>query len=84
MTADRDHQQTISLEIESFREQLRRYIVNEMVPQLDGWRHQGYVPRSVWRPFGEMGFMLPELDEAHGGAGASLAYQLVVQDELTP
>ena len=29
-----------------------------------------------------MGFLLPELDEAHGGAGASLAYQLVVQDEL--
>ena len=29
-----------------------------------------------------MGFLLPELDEAYGGAGASLAYQLVVQDEL--
>jgi acyl-CoA dehydrogenase len=29
-----------------------------------------------------MGFMLPELTEEHGGAGATLAYQLVVQDEL--
>ena len=29
-----------------------------------------------------MGFLLPEIDEAYGGAGASLAYQFVVQDEL--
>ncbi len=29
-----------------------------------------------------MGFLLPELDEKYGGAGATLAYQLVVQDEL--
>ncbi len=69
-------------EIEAFREQVRRYIVGELAPHLDGWRRQGYVPREVWRPFGQMGFLLPELDEAWGGAGASLAYQLVVQDEL--
>ncbi|MGR4870417.1 acyl-CoA dehydrogenase family protein [Variovorax sp. LARHSF232] len=69
-------------EIEAFREQVRRYVVAELAPQLDGWRRQGFVPREVWRPFGEMGFLLPELDERYGGAGATLAYQLVVQDEL--
>ncbi|MFS8138752.1 MAG: acyl-CoA dehydrogenase family protein, partial [Thermomonas sp.] len=69
-------------EIEAFREQARRYIAGELSPHLDGWRRQGYIPREVWRPFGEMGFMLPEVAEAYGGAGATLAYQLVVQDEL--
>ena len=69
-------------DIEAFRDQVRRYVVGEMVPQLDGWRRQGYIPRQVWRPFGQMGFMLPELTETYGGAGASLACQLVVQDEL--
>ncbi len=69
-------------QIEAFREQVRRYVSAELAPQLDGWRRQGYIPREVWRPFGELGFLLPELDEAWGGAGASLAYQLVVQDEL--
>lgn len=69
-------------DIESFRDQARRYIHAEMVPHLDGWRRQGYIPRDVWRPFGEMGFMLPELSEEYGGPGATLAYQLVVQDEL--
>ncbi len=69
-------------EIDAFREQVRRYIAGEMVPQLEGWRRQGYIPREAWRPFGQMGFLLPEVDEAYEGAGASLAYQLVVQDEL--
>ncbi len=69
-------------QIEAFRDQVRRYLDAEFAPKLEGWRKQGYIPREVWRPFGELGFLLPELDEEWGGAGASLAYQLVVQDEL--
>lgn len=69
-------------DIEAFRTQLRRYVEAELQPHLETWRRQGYVPREVWRPFGELGFLLPELPEAYGGAGASLAYQLVVADEL--
>ena len=72
----------MSEEIDAFREQARRYIAGEMTPQLDGWRRQGFIPREVWRPFGAMGLLLPEIDESWGGAGANLAYQLVVQDEL--
>ncbi len=69
-------------EIGAFREQVRRYIAAELSPHLEGWRRQGFIPREVWGPFGQMGFLLPEMDEAYGGAGATLAYQLVVQDEL--
>jgi acyl-CoA dehydrogenase len=69
-------------DIEAFREQVRRYIAASLSPNLEGWRRQGFIPREVWRPFGELGFLLPELSEEYGGAGASLAYQLVVQDEL--
>ncbi|MEJ8825520.1 acyl-CoA dehydrogenase family protein [Variovorax humicola] len=68
--------------IEAFRDQLRRYIAAEFTPHLEEWRRQGYIPREVWQPFGEMGFLLPELDEAYGGSGATVAYQMVVQDEL--
>ena len=72
----------MSEEIDAFREQARRYIAGEMSSQLDGWRRQGFIPREVWKPFGTMGLLLPEIDERWGGAGANLAYQLVVQDEL--
>ena len=69
-------------DIEAFREQVRRFIVGELSPHMDAWRRQGYIPREVWRPFGQMGFLMPEVPEEFGGAGVSLAYQLVVQDEL--
>jgi acyl-CoA dehydrogenase len=69
-------------EIATFRAQVRRYIASALAPNLKDWRAQGYIPREVWRGFGELGFMLPELAEDFGGAGASLAHQLVVQDEL--
>ena len=69
-------------DIEAFREQVRRYVAGELSPHLDAWRRQGYIPREVWQPFGQMGFMLPELCEEYGGSGTNLAYQLVVQDEL--
>ncbi len=68
--------------IEAFRTEVRRYLAREMVPHLDGWRRQGFIPREVWRPFGEMGYLLPEMDEEYGGSGVSLAFQLVVQDEM--
>ncbi|MEG0149142.1 MAG: acyl-CoA dehydrogenase family protein [Comamonas sp.] len=70
-------------DIEAFREQARRYITRELCPQLPQWRAQGYVPREVWRGFGQHGFLLPEMEEQWGGGGGNLAYQLVVQDELT-
>ena len=74
--------QWMDADIEAFREQVRRYTESELVPHLDAWRRQGYIPRETWRPFGELGFMLPEIPEQYGGPGATLAYQLVVQDEL--
>lgn len=70
-------------DIEAFREQVRRYIDRELTPHVPGWRAQGYVPREVWRGFGQHGFMLPEMAEEWGGGGGNLAYQLVVQEELT-
>jgi len=69
-------------EIETFREQVRRCASDKLVPHLDTWRRQGFIPRETWSALGDLGFLLPEMPEAYGGPGASLAYQLVVQDEL--
>lgn len=72
----------MNAEMDEFRTQVRRYITREMVPHLDGWRRQGFIPREVWRGLGAQGFLLPEFSEEWGGSGGTLAHQLVVQDEL--
>ncbi|MBQ0943464.1 acyl-CoA dehydrogenase family protein [Ideonella sp. 4Y16] len=69
-------------DIAAFRDAVRRYVDAEIAPHVADWRRQGHVPREVWRGFGAMGFLLPELPEPWGGAGAPLAYQMVVTDEL--
>ena len=69
-------------EMDDFRAQVRRYITREMSPHLDTWRRQGFIPREVWKPFAQMGFLLPEFGEEWGGGGGTLAHQLVVQDEM--
>jgi len=69
-------------EIEGFRDQVRRCLTDQYAPHLDTWRRQGFIPRESWRALGELGALLPEMPEAYGGPGATLAYQLVVQDEM--
>ena len=84
MTLPRLHQhEWMDADVAAFRDQVRRYIGGELAPNVEAWRRQGHIPREVWQRFGAMGFLLPEMPEAYGGAGVSAAWQLVVQDELT-
>lgn len=69
-------------DVEVFRDQVRRLIAAEITPRLEGWREQGFIPREAWQNLATIGALLPELPEAYGGSGVSLAYQMVVQDEL--
>ena len=68
-------------EIELLRDQARRFIEAELVPELPRWRAQGFVDKGAWQKVGAMGMLLPELPEAYGGADATLAHQLTIQEE---
>lgn len=73
----------MSEEIDMMRDQARRFIEKELVPQLARWREQGRSDPAAWRHLGEMGLLLPELPQAYGGAGGTLAHQMVIQEELS-
>ena len=70
-------------EMDLFRDQASRFIGAEMAPHAQRWREQGYIDRDIWKKLGAMSLMLPELPEEYGGAGGTLAHQLVVIEELT-
>jgi acyl-CoA dehydrogenase len=69
-------------DIAMLREQARRFIRGEMAPQMEHWMKQGFSDPEIWRKAGALGLLLPEIPETYGGAGATLAHQFVVQDEL--
>jgi acyl-CoA dehydrogenase len=72
---DQDH--------ESFRDSVRRFVQNEVVPHIDTWREQGSVGRDIWRKAGEQSLLCMWADEAYGGAGITdFRYDQILAEEI--
>ncbi|MCP1833903.1 acyl-CoA dehydrogenase [Bradyrhizobium sp. USDA 4532] len=69
-------------ELDTFRDQFRKFLAKDLAPHAEKWREQKLVDRSAWRALGEMGALLPSVPEAYGGLGASFAYDAAVLDDL--
>ncbi len=71
-----------SPEHDLFRDQMRRFAVEEVRPRAEEWEAAGEVPRSVFRQMGELGFLGVRYDEAFGGAGMDVFASIVLAEEL--
>ncbi|MGY3482980.1 acyl-CoA dehydrogenase [Bradyrhizobium sp. USDA 4011] len=69
-------------ELDTFRDQFRKFLAKDLAPHAEKWREQKLVDRFAWRALGEMGALLPSVPEAYGGLGASFAYDAAVLDDL--
>ena len=67
---------------EAFRQTVRRFVEEELVPHHDAWEEARIVPRAIWRRAGELGLLCPNIPEAYGGLGADWLYNVVVIEEL--
>ncbi|WP_420630426.1 acyl-CoA dehydrogenase family protein [Candidatus Leptofilum sp.] len=67
-----------------FRDAVRRFVENEIVPYHEQWEHDGIVSREVWLKAGELGFLCMDAPEAYGGLEIDdYRYNAVVVEELT-
>ncbi len=69
-------------ELETFRDQFRRFLAKDLAPHADKWRAQKMVDRFAWLKLGEMGALLPSIPEAYGGLGATFAYDAAVFEDM--
>jgi acyl-CoA dehydrogenase len=67
---------------EHFRDQIRRFVEEEIVPNHAAWERDGLVPRELWRKAGERGFLGVMAPEHYGGAGGDFGYSAVIIEEL--
>ncbi|SOE73158.1 Acyl-CoA dehydrogenase [Burkholderia sp. OK233] len=67
---------------ELFREQARRFIESEIVPNLHAWEQTGIVPKSLWRKAGEIGLLCSTVPEEYGGSGGDFGHSAVMIEEL--
>ena len=66
---------------ETFRDSVRRFMAEEVMPHEDRWQEQGYVDRDVWRKAGANGFLCVSMPEEYGGAAADKLYSVVLMEE---
>ncbi|RKE19834.1 acyl-CoA dehydrogenase family protein [Streptomyces sp. TLI_171] len=67
---------------EAFRETIRDFIANEVVPVYESWEEAGHPPRDFYRKLGELGVYGIEVPEEYGGAGETgFKYQAVIYEE---
>lgn len=70
-------------EIELFRENVRRYIDQEILPHYEQWEKDEIIPRSVWTDMGEQGLLCVDVPEEYGGFGANFRLSAVVVEEFS-
>lgn len=65
-----------------FRDQVRKFLSQSAVPQLDRWEREGIVDRDFWLACGEAGLLCPTVPEEHGGLGLDYRYNAIIDEEL--
>lgn len=64
------------------RDQIRKLVDQEVVPNGEQWEEAGKVPREVLRTFGEMGVLGIRVPEEYGGSGMDVMASVVLAEEL--
>jgi acyl-CoA dehydrogenase len=71
-----------SPEHELLRDQVRRFVEEEIKPNADQWEEDGFVPRAVLRRMGELGFFGIRYPAAYGGSEMDVLATVVLAEEL--
>ena len=71
-----------SEEHEAFRDQLRRFMAEEVRPNAEAWEAAGEIPRDVFRKMGGLGFLGVRYPEEFGGAELDTFGSVVLAEEL--
>ena len=64
------------------RDQLRRFVAEEVQPHADRWEEAGMVPRELLHAMGELGFLGIRYPENFGGSAMNTLGSAVLAEEL--
>ena len=71
---DEEHQQ--------FRDSIRRFVTQEVVPHAEAWEEQGMVPRELLRKMGELGYFGIRYPAKYGGSELDTIYSMIFLEEI--
>ena len=76
------HSAYFSEEHNILREQVRRFVEEEIKPHGDKWEADGKVPRETLRKMGELGFLGIRYPEQYGGSEMDTLATVILSEEL--
>ena len=71
-----------SEEHEAFRDQIRRFVDEEVRPHAQAWEDAGEIPREIFVKMGELGFLGVRYPEEFGGAEMDTFGSVLLAEEL--
>ncbi len=66
-----------------FRKTLRDFLDKEAMPNIEKWEKDGFLPREIFKKFGEMGFFGITQEEKYGGANLDFWYDVIFIEETS-
>ena len=69
-------------EHETFRDTVRRFTEDHILPHHDQWEEDGQISREAWKAAGDHGILCPTIPEQYGGADADFLFSTIVIEEL--
>lgn len=69
-------------EHQAFRQRLRHFLDEEVIPHVEEWEKAGIIPKSVWQKMGKRGFLCTCVPQEYGGLGGDFLYAVIVGEEL--
>lgn len=70
------------VELNIFRDSVRKFLEKEMLPAQDQWEENGIVDRPFWTACGQAGLLCPGVPETYGGLGLDFRFNAVIAEEL--
>ncbi len=67
-----------------FRDAVKKFAAQEVIPFVEAWDEQGAVDRNIWNKAGQYGFLCTTVPEAYGGAGCDRLFSMILLEELSP
>jgi acyl-CoA dehydrogenase len=65
-----------------FRDAFKKFVANEITPNVPQWEAERAVPRELWLKMGKQGFLCPWLPEEYGGLDVGFEYSVIINEEL--
>lgn len=73
--------QLFNAEHEAFRDTVRKFYTQEVIPNTEKYEQQQHVDRDLWTKAGHLGLLCATMPEAYGGSGVDRLYSMILIEE---